>query len=39
MLLRYINVKLNRIVKGHPKVVSEAYRSNLSLDEDQMPHP
>ena len=32
-----INIKFNWILK-HPKFVSEAYFSNLSLDEDQMPH-
>ena len=34
----YINIKFNWIIKGHSRVVSEAYLSNLSLDEDQMPH-
>ena len=38
MLLAYINVKFNWIHKEHPKFVSESYLSNLSLDEDQMPH-
>ena len=32
-----INVKFNWILEEHPKFVSEAYLSNLSLDEDQMP--
>ena len=39
LLLGYITVKFNWIIKGHSRVVSEAYLSNLSLDEDQMPHP
>ena len=34
----YINVKFNWIIKGHSRVVSAAYLSNLCLDEDQMPH-
>ena len=38
LLLWDINVKFNWILKEHPKFVSEAYLSNLSLDEDQMPH-
>ena len=38
LLLCDINVKFNRILKEHPKFVSEAYLSNLSLDKDQMPH-
>ena len=38
LLLCDINVKFNWILKEHPKFVSEAYLSNLSLDEDQMPH-
>ena len=38
MFLGYINVKFNCISKGHSRVVSEAYLSNLSLDEDQMLH-
>ena len=33
-----MNVKFNRTIKGHSKFVSEAYLSNLSLDESQMPH-
>ena len=37
-LLEYINVNFNLIIKGHSRVVSEACLSNLSLDEDQMPH-
>ena len=36
LLLEYINVTFNWIIKGHSRVVSEAYLSNLSLDEDQM---
>ena len=38
LLLCDINVKFNCIHKEQPKFVSEAYLSNLSLDEDQMPH-
>ena len=38
MLLAYINVKFNCTIKGHSRAVSEAYLSNLSLDEDQMPN-
>ena len=38
MLLGHINVKFNCTIKGHSRAVSEAYFSNLSLDEDQMPH-
>ena len=38
MLLCDINVKFNWILKEYPKFVSEAYLSNLSSDEDQMPH-
>ena len=38
LLLCDINVKFNWILKEHPKFVSEAYLSNLFLDEDQMPH-
>ena len=37
-LLGHFNVKFNLIIKGHSKIVSEAYLNNLSLDEDQMPH-
>ena len=33
-----INVKFTLILKEHTKFVSETYLSNLSLDEDQMPH-
>ena len=33
-----INVKFNWIFEEHPKFVSEAYLSKLSLDEDQMSH-
>ena len=29
---------LIEFLKKHSKFVSEAYLSNLSLDEDQMPH-
>ena len=29
---------LIKLLKGHSKLVSEAYHSILSLDEDQMPH-
>ena len=36
LLLGYINVKFNWIIKGHSRVVSEAYLSNLSLNDDQM---
>ena len=38
LLLCYTNVKFNLIIKGYSKFVSEAYLSNLSLDEHQMPH-
>ena len=38
LLLCDINVKFNWLLKEHPKFVSEAYLSNLSLDKDQMPH-
>ena len=38
LLLCDINVKFNWILQEHPKFVSEAYLSNLSLYEDQMPH-
>ena len=38
VLLGYIMVKINLIIKGHCRVVSETYLSNLSLVEDQMPH-
>ena len=38
VLLGYIMVKFNLIIKGHCRVVSETYLSNLSLVEDQMPH-
>ena len=36
-MLGNINVKFNWILKEHPKFISEAHLSNLSLDEDQMP--
>lgn len=29
---------LTELLKGHSKTISEAYHSNLSLDEDQMSH-
>ena len=38
LLLCYIAKKFNGIIKGHSKFVSEAYLSNLFLDEDRMPH-
>ena len=38
VMLGYIMVKFNLIIKGHCRVVSETYISNLSLVEDQMPH-
>ena len=38
LLLGYINVKFNLIIKGHSRVVSEAYLSSLSLDKVQMLH-
>ena len=38
LLLCDINAKFNWILKEHSKFVSEAYLSNLSFDEDQMPH-
>ena len=38
LLLCYTNVKFNWIIKRYSKFVSEAYLSNLSLDEHQMPH-
>ena len=38
LLLCDISVKFNWILKENPKFLSEAYLSNLSLDEDQMPH-
>ena len=38
LLLCDVNVKFNWILEEHAKFVSEAYLSNLSLDEDQTPH-
>ena len=38
LLLCHINIKFNWLLKELPKFVSEVYLSNLSLDEDQMPH-
>ena len=38
LLLCDTNIKFNWILKEQPKFVSEAYLSNVSLDEDQMPH-
>ena len=35
---RHQGSPLIELLKGHSKSVSEAYLSNLSLDEDQMPH-
>ena len=37
-LLLCDNVKFNWILKELPKFVSEAYLSNVFLDEDRMPH-
>ena len=37
-LLLYYCKSLIKLLKGHSKLVSEAYHSILSLDEDQMPH-
>ena len=34
LLLGFINVKFNCIIKVQSRVVSEAYLSNLSFDED-----
>ena len=37
LLLHYLNIKFNRIIKWTLKV-SETYLSNISLGEDQMSH-
>lgn len=34
----YCHKSLNELLKGHFKLVSEVYHSNLSLDKDQIPH-
>ena len=33
-----IIVRFNELLKGQSKIDSDVYPSNLSLDEDQMPH-
>lgn len=34
----YCHKSLNELLKGHFKLVSEVYHSNLSLNKDQIPH-
>ena len=34
----YCHRSLNELLKGHFKLVSEVYHSNLSLDKDQISH-
>ena len=38
IVLYYVNINFNWVIKGHSKFVSEVYLSNVSLDKDQIPH-